>query len=207
MKLRSNDLKSIVRVVITGFLDSLIKDEATNESTLAMLEAKKKAMQEQLSFDIDQGKYDFILDSTTQDAAIELTKLLQGIEPFASTKPAELNPDSLDGDELTFTLGGETPNKGTQIVNITNHGDNPTFNAFTQTRKKDKMQMIEDNLKRIIEEGIAYDRLTTYHIQVQHLHEVWNFYLTSEKFHRNGLPEEGRGIEKFIAMIKAPVKK
>ncbi len=209
MKLRGKDVKAIAELVASQLLNSLATSPDTADAfrTLVDNAIEKKLNNGEL---VLASGHEFLVETHLESTYPELIKLLSEIDPYNTPekKPVaaiQFSGDALDDPTkpLTFTLEGEeAPRSATQTVVIHNSGDNPTFNVFSQSRKRDKMSMIEDNLQRLAAEGIPFTRMTTYQVQVDHLHETWNFYLTSEKFHRTGLPAEGKGIDNFIALMK-----
>lgn len=101
--------------------------------------------------------------------------------------------DKGDADELTFELDNSTVNIETvNNLNVYNKGD-------LIVNKTNKMAIIESNLMKLAKLGIPFIRPSTYNVKVNLNGEYWNVYLSGkEKWMRDGMPEEGRGIDNFI---------
>lgn len=90
-----------------------------------------------------------------------------------------------------------THDEPVHTINIIN-----SFNNNTINRPVNKMDKINSNMKRIQDASIPFEQCNLYHIKAQNVYgEVYNFYLTSEKYHRNGYPTEGQGINEFITLM------
>lgn len=128
-----------------------------------------------------------------------LKKTLQEISESKQTLKSSDKEEDLDSNTLTFSLEGED----TSNVTI-NNPINTTINFNLRQQKEEpmsKMELIEVNLLTLANAGVQFDRKSTYHVRVKHNAVWWNFYLTSEKYHRDGMPSEAKGIENFIKML------
>lgn len=112
--------------------------------------------------------------------------------------------------EIEFHLEGERPSPVTinrpKVVNIhsscSGHSAPPSVAIQKPRFGVGKLAQIEENLLILANLGIHFERLSTYHVRVHHKGEAWNLYLSGkEKYMRDGLPEEGRGIDNFIEMV------
>ncbi len=99
-----------------------------------------------------------------------------------------------DNEDYTFELENSTVNIETVgNLHLHNRGD-------LIVNQNNKLEQIQENLLKLAKKGIQFTRQSTYHVKVLMGNEYWNVYLSGkEKWMRDGLPEEGRGLDRFIS--------